>query len=154
MSDATCSVDGCEKRAHTRGWCSMHWARWRNGADFYAPGDLRRRKNPVEPCAVECCDRPGTKRGWCDTHYQRWRVKGDPGTEPAGPSYRSLSLRSGYVRIWEPNNPLAKADGYVYEHRKVVHDAGVEVPAGYHVHHINGDKPGQLSVQPHGGFQL
>lgn len=28
----------------------------------------------------------------------------------------------------------------VLEHRKVLHDAGVDVPRGWHVHHRNGDK--------------
>jgi HNH endonuclease len=25
-----CSVDGCERPALARGWCSMHWQRWRS----------------------------------------------------------------------------------------------------------------------------
>jgi len=30
--------------------------------------------------------------------------------------------------------------GYALEHRMVLHDAGIEIPDGMHVHHINGDK--------------
>lgn len=54
-------------------------------------------------------------------------------------THRSV-MPSGYIRIWEPEHDLAMADGYVMEHRKVVYDAGHEIPDGFHVHHINGDK--------------
>jgi hypothetical protein len=43
----------------------------------------------------------------------------------------------GYIRVYEPSHPLAGRDGYVLEHRKVIHDAGIEVPAGCLVHHRN-----------------
>lgn len=49
-------------------------------------------------------------------------------------------MPSGYVRVWEPSHPLANRDGYVLEHRKVVHDAGVVIPPGTNVHHRNGIK--------------
>lgn len=49
-------------------------------------------------------------------------------------------MSSGYVRVWDPDHPLAMRDGYVLEHRKVVHDAGIDVPAGHQVHHVNGNK--------------
>lgn len=29
----TCSVEGCEKPHLARGWCGMHWARWRKWGD-------------------------------------------------------------------------------------------------------------------------
>lgn len=29
MPDATCSIDGCTKPVHGRGWCSTHYMRWR-----------------------------------------------------------------------------------------------------------------------------
>lgn len=29
----TCSVDGCERTARARGWCGMHWQRWRRTGD-------------------------------------------------------------------------------------------------------------------------
>lgn len=47
---------------------------------------------------------------------------------------------TGYVQIFRPERPLARADGYVFEHRGIVHDAGIQVPDGCHVHHRNGDK--------------
>jgi hypothetical protein len=46
-------------------------------------------------------------------------------------------MTSGYVRVFEPSHPLANADGYVLQHRKVVYDAGIEIPPGAHVHHLN-----------------
>jgi hypothetical protein len=49
MKDSkTCSVDGCEKLARGRGWCHMHWRRWRVNGDplttrysSYGSGSLR-----------------------------------------------------------------------------------------------------------------
>lgn len=28
-----CSIDGCDKRVFSRGWCSKHWKRWRTTGD-------------------------------------------------------------------------------------------------------------------------
>lgn len=47
---------------------------------------------------------------------------------------------NGYVIISMKAHPLADKHGRVLEHRKVLHDAGVEIPPGYQVHHKNGDK--------------
>lgn len=47
---------------------------------------------------------------------------------------------SGYLRSFSPEHPLSHRDGYVLEHRRVLFDAGVEIPSGWHVHHRNGDK--------------
>lgn len=30
MPDATCSIDGCNRRAKARGWCMKHYKRWYN----------------------------------------------------------------------------------------------------------------------------
>lgn len=49
-------------------------------------------------------------------------------------------MRHGYVRVWRPGHPVANRDGYALEHRLVLHEAGVKIPAGFHVHHKNGNK--------------
>jgi len=49
-------------------------------------------------------------------------------------------MAHGYVRVWRPDHPMANADGYALEHRVVLYDAGVVIPKGSHVHHLNGDK--------------
>jgi len=46
-------------------------------------------------------------------------------------------LRDGYVDVWLPAHPLARRDGYVAEHRKVVFEAGLALAVGDHVHHRN-----------------
>lgn len=46
----------------------------------------------------------------------------------AAPAYgqgRSTSMRSGYVRVRWPDHPLAMKDGYVFEHRLVLYQAGI-----------------------------
>lgn len=57
--------------------------------------------------------------------------------EPAGDG--RWILRPGYVVLYRPDHPLANPRGTVLEHRMVLHDAGIEVPDGYDVHHDNGD---------------
>jgi hypothetical protein len=47
---------------------------------------------------------------------------------------------AGYIRVWAPGHPVANADGYALEHRMVVYDAGISIPHGHHVHHLNGNK--------------
>lgn len=74
MAKRTCSVEGCEKPTVTRGWCQMHYVRWRRHGDPEALG-----WNPVEgSCSVDGCDDPAKSRGWCNRHYHRWAKHGDP----------------------------------------------------------------------------
>lgn len=36
-----CSVEGCNRPVCARGWCSMHWQRWRDRGDPNAPARIR-----------------------------------------------------------------------------------------------------------------
>lgn len=51
-----------------------------------------------------------------------------------------VPTKQGYRRVYAPGHPLANKDGNILEHRKVLHDAGIQVPPGWHVHHRNENK--------------
>lgn len=72
-----CTITGCTKplKIKTRGWCSMHYARWERHGD---PEKLVRTKNAGHPCSVQSCDRGAETTGLCSMHYQRKRLTGDP----------------------------------------------------------------------------
>lgn len=44
MADRTCSVEGCERRVVSWGWCAMHYHRWR----AHGSTDLRSRRTAEE----------------------------------------------------------------------------------------------------------
>jgi len=72
----------------------------------------------------------------CGTRHRASHMRG-----PNHPTYKGrVTHVGGYIRVWEPGHPLAMRDGYVLEHRLALHEAGVEIPAGCHVHHKNGNK--------------
>ena len=68
-----CSVEGCEKKVLARGWCSLHYERWRvRGDPLVGAAKVR------GVCSVPECSKPHASRGYCATHYKRWRKHGDP----------------------------------------------------------------------------
>ncbi len=67
-----CSIEGCDKPARAKGWCNMHYCRWRRH------GDTHTVKPSGGECSVGGCDLPTLSRGWCRIHYARWRRHGDP----------------------------------------------------------------------------
>lgn len=72
---ATCSIEGCDREHAARGWCLMHYKRWRNRG---TTDPLVRSRARDRVCTIDGCDRPQRARGWCNKHWQRWRFNGDP----------------------------------------------------------------------------
>lgn len=66
-----CSIENCESRSYSRGWCRKHYMRWWTHGD---PEYIKFRYT----CSVDSCKNPHGSRGWCEMHYQRWAKHGSP----------------------------------------------------------------------------
>lgn len=68
-----CSVEGCDKEVEARGWCAMHYARYRRHGD---PTVVKR--GPGRVCSIGGCGKKHSARGYCHMHYKRMLRNGDP----------------------------------------------------------------------------
>ena len=70
-----CSIDGCGKRAHSRGWCGTHLWRWKQHGDPLTL--LPKRILPVE-CSENDCGEPRAigRKGLCNGCYIRQYRRG------------------------------------------------------------------------------
>lgn len=66
-----CDVEGCDKKHHAKGYCWMHYCRFRTHGH-----PLAGRGFHIEVCTVEGCDEPHTARGICRKHYERKKRTG------------------------------------------------------------------------------
>ena len=64
-----CSIDGCEKSASTRGWCHMHYWRWRTHGDPLRLIGGGRRPVPIEDRFWAEVQRGGPDECWNWTGY-------------------------------------------------------------------------------------
>lgn len=78
MNQSTCSVDGCEKTILGRGWCSMHYSRWRRW------GSVHHIQKVVRYCTIDGCAKPRAAFGLCSMHHQR-KQRGTPNSEVPEP---------------------------------------------------------------------
>jgi hypothetical protein len=74
---ALCKIDDCERGAQARGWCKMHWARWRRNGDPLVVKVCGIDWNAKVPCGVEGCDRITHANLMCGTHLRRFQRHGD-----------------------------------------------------------------------------
>lgn len=70
-----CKIEGCGKANGPRGWCSMHYARWRTHGDPLADVAPKPTKSTI--CLVRDCGKPIHARGRCSKHYRKY-MAGNP----------------------------------------------------------------------------
>ncbi len=69
-----CIIEGCGKPRAGRGWCSMHWHRWRHHGDpLYV-----RPKPPPPECTLPGCNKRRHSHGMCSQHLYHQQAYGDP----------------------------------------------------------------------------
>lgn len=76
--DRGCSIEGCPDPHYGRGWCLVHWSRWREHGDplaFIRAFDDRERNRK---CEYPGCGEKHRAKGYCNLHYKRARTHGDP----------------------------------------------------------------------------
>lgn len=73
----TCTVDGCGRPHHARGYCGSHYRMWRNGEPIKEIQPQRSPLTPAPPCTFAGCDRPAVAKELCHTHYTQQRLRGD-----------------------------------------------------------------------------
>jgi len=62
-----CSIKDCEKKQVARGWCAMHWSRWKK------TGTTTRLNSYSDGCKVEGCDKKHSSHGFCRIHSTQHR---------------------------------------------------------------------------------
>lgn len=137
MSEKTCKQDGCDCPSYCKGYCTMHYQRFRAGKPMDAPRkepkDCNRKYDEGAVCIVEGCERPhSSQRGYCDMHYQRWAKHGEPGVNKSkygqgyttADGYRIITVAPYTTRL---------------EHRHVMEQLlGRPLESFENVHHLNG----------------
>lgn len=100
----TCSIEGCDKPYCAKGFCKIHYGKWRlHGDPEY--------KRPIRKCDIEGCERKHYGLGLCGMHYDRLRFSGEVG----GPKARINRDHDGICAVEGCNNPYA-AKGYCDKH--------------------------------------
>lgn len=103
-----CLIPECGRVAQARGWCKMHWRRWRKSGD---PNIVKVRgswNKKAGPCEVAECGQTAHARGLCSKHYTRWAKHGD--VEKLAPTGRPLKgdhlsitgVHKRLARLWGP----------------------------------------------------
>ncbi|MFF4552704.1 HNH endonuclease signature motif containing protein [Streptomyces sp. NPDC001422] len=96
----TCSQDGCDLPAYSRGTCRKHYDHLRRAAKM----PLLPKVNVGQPCSVSDCATEAKKRGMCGLHYQRFCKTGDPlgfRTPPVEARFWSKVNRRTPQHCWE-----------------------------------------------------
>lgn len=78
MSERICSVDGCDRHALCRGWCSLHYSRWHKHGDPLFVGVPNYATRGRKVCSVDGCDKYVHAYGLCSMHHRRKKRTGDP----------------------------------------------------------------------------
>jgi len=62
-SDKKCKIKDCKRPYRAKGYCNVHYKKWRQGEY----GKLR-----YKTCGNEGCHKPLHRAGMCAEHYEAW----------------------------------------------------------------------------------
>lgn len=124
--DKICNDLNCDKPMVARQLCKSHYSKYRKA------GKLFKLQYPAE-CTVDDCNREHSANGYCSLHDQRVKahgsIDGDLNRNKPG---EGTILETGYWADYDPPHPLARKNGMVLRHRKLLYE---EVGPGWHQCH-------------------
>jgi len=76
-----CSVKDCKRSHRAKGYCDVHFKKWR-------AGEIEGHKTRYKICKEENCKKEMFKGGMCEQHYGAWIAskKGAPAAAEAAPA--------------------------------------------------------------------
>lgn len=92
-----CSVDGCDRKVHSKGMCSTHYSAWRRNPNNFTNGK----------CKIKECDKGACNSGYCNAHYIKYKRHGYYAKRYRSP--RGIMARTLYPIRQRCLNPKCKS---------------------------------------------
>lgn len=93
-----CIVDECKKAVYVKGYCPMHYGRWKRGTEIQGPSRINKAEGP---CINPECDRDCVTKGLCHKCYTRLRKHGSYSVvKKKGPTPRPSKNDNKYMYAW------------------------------------------------------
>jgi hypothetical protein len=104
--DGKCSIQGCERDQSARGWCGMHYERWRNCGDVQADKPYQRGRGHVDALGYRHIWRDG--RGILEHRAVMERMIGRPLLPGENVHHKNgirLDNRPRNLELWVSSQP-------------------------------------------------
>jgi hypothetical protein len=107
-----CSIESCERKTYSRGWCRRHYDKWRNHGDPLAGWDGDGSRIQADECSVHGCILTPLSKGLCQAHYalkrrtggiEKTHVRGICSLEDCTESHLAKGYCSSHYYKWKNN---------------------------------------------------
>lgn len=94
-----CDIADCGKGHYARGWCLLHYARWKSHGDPLAFVRAFEDRTKNRKCDVEGCGKRHHSHGFCVKHLRRFTSHGDPSAVTAPQARRKRLVTAEVLEI-------------------------------------------------------